>query len=412
MASLSPSDVARLLAEPSAQARAEVAGKLAQDIDNPELSASEVRLAQDIIRILANDIEATVRQTVSQSLRCSTRLPADTALRLANDIEAVALPILADSGLLTAADLVAIVRRGSPVKQEAIAGRRDLAEDVSDVLISDAHVRAVTALMRNSTAQISENGLGKAIERFSDDDAVKESIARRDKLPITIAERLVALVTDQVKNHLVSHHELSPDIATDIVLQTRDVTTITLSYGSREDELQLLVEEMRSHDRLSPFLVLRALCLGDMEFFEAAMAALANVPVRNARRLIHDAGPNGLRSLFEKSGLPPRLLPAIRVAVDVVDGVKFDGGEHDLERYRARVITRILTQFERFGDEDLDYLLEKLIAVLPAGSRLREEFRAGRGLGLRLRTSRRHERHLRRRAGRVTMDGSGPLLCQ
>ena len=373
MASLSPSDVARLLAEPSAQARAEVAGKLAQDIDNPELSASEVRLAQDIIRILANDIEATVRQTVSQSLRCSTRLPADTALRLANDIEAVALPILADSGLLTAADLVAIVRRGSPVKQEAIAGRRDLAEDVSDVLISDAHVRAVTALMRNSTAQISENGLGKAIERFSDDDAVKESIARRDKLPITIAERLVALVTDQVKNHLVSHHELSPDIATDIVLQTRDVTTITLSYGSREDELQLLVEEMRSHDRLSPFLVLRALCLGDMEFFEAAMAALANVPVRNARRLIHDAGPNGLRSLFEKSGLPPRLLPAIRVAVDVVDGVKFDGGEHDLERYRARVITRILTQFERFGDEDLDYLLEKLIAVLPAGSRLRED---------------------------------------
>ena len=88
----------------------------------------------------------------------------------------------------------------------------------------------------------------------------------------------------------------------------------------------------------------------------------------NARRLIHDAGPNGLRSLFEKSGLPSRLLPAIRVAVDVVEGVKLDGGEHDIERYRARVITRILTQFERFSEEDLDYLLDKLIAVLAVGS--------------------------------------------
>ena len=369
---LTQSDVARLLAEPSAQTRAEVAGKLGQDLDDPALSASEVAMAQDILRILASDIEATVRQTVSQSLRSSDRLPHDVALRLANDIEVVALPILADSAVLTAADLVALVRAGSSVKQEAIAGRRDLAEDVSDELITKAHVAAVTTLMRNATARISETGLGKAIDRFSDDDRVKESMVLRERLPITISERLVTLVTDNLKNYLVTHHELSPAIATDIVLQSRDVTTITLSQGSRADELERLVREMHRHGRLTPFLILRALCLGDMEFFEAAMAALANVPVANARTLIHDAGPNGLKSLFEKSGLPARLLPAIRVAVDVVAGVKFDGGEHDLERYRARVITRILTQFERFGEEDLDYLLDKLIAVLAVSSGRRE----------------------------------------
>jgi uncharacterized protein (DUF2336 family) len=366
VSALSQSDVARLLTEPSAQARAEVAGKLARDIDDPELSETEIRLAQDILRILASDIEATVRQTLSQSLRYSSRLPHDTAVRLANDIEAVALPILADSLVLTAADLVAIVRCGSTVKQTAIAGRNGLMEDVSEALITDAHVTAVTVLMRNPTANIGENGFGKAIDRFGDDDAVKESIAHREKLPINIAERLVALVTDQVKNYLLSHHELPPDVATDVVLQTRDVTTITLSHGSREDELLRLIDEMHRRERLTPFLVLRALCLGDLEFFEAAMGALANVPVANARSLIHDAGPNGLRSLFEKSGLPARLLPAIRVALEVVQGVKFDGGEHDLERYRARVITRILTQFERFSEEDLDYLIDKLIAVLAA----------------------------------------------
>jgi uncharacterized protein (DUF2336 family) len=372
VSTLSQSDVARLLAQPSAQARAEVAGKLAQDIDNPELSESEVRMAQDIIRILATDIEAVVRQTVSQSLRYSGRLPHDVAVRLACDIEGVALPVLTDSGVLTAADLVAIVRLGSARKQTAIAGRRDLAEDVADALITHADVTAVAALMRNATAHISERGFGKAIDRFPDDDTVKESIARRETLPITIAERLVALVADHVKNYLVSHHELSPAVATDIVLQTRDVTTINLSRGCRGEDLERLVAEMHRHGRLTPFLVLRALCLGDIEFFEAAMAALAHVPVANAQRLIHDAGPNGLRSLFEKSGLPARLFPAIRVAVHVVEGVKLDGAEHDLERYRARVITRILTQFERFCEEDLDYLLDKLIAVLAVTSGHRE----------------------------------------
>lgn len=368
MAFLTHSDVARLLAEPSAHNRAEIADKLGQDLDNPALTASEVELAQDILRVLANDIEATVRQAISQSLRRSGRLPHDVAVRLANDIEAVALPILADSSVLTAADLVAIVRCASSVRQQAIAGRRDLAEDVADELISRADVTAVTALMRNPTAQISEAGFGRAIDRFAGDDAVTESMVRRNELPITISERLVALVADHLKNHLVTHHELSPAIATDIVLQTRDVTTITLSQGSRAEELDRLVAEMHRHDRLTPFLVLRALCLGDMEFFEAAIAALANVPVANARVLIHDAGPNGLTSLVGKSGLPARLIPALRVAVDVVAGVRFDGGEHDLERYRARVITRILTQFERFGEADLDYLLDKLIAVLAVSS--------------------------------------------
>ena len=45
-------------------------------------------------------------------------------------------------------------------------------------------------------------------------------------------------------------------------------------------------------------------------------------------------------------------------------GTEFDGGERDRERYRSRVITRILTQFEDLPQEDLDYLLDKLGDVL------------------------------------------------
>jgi hypothetical protein len=59
----------------------------------------------------------------------------------------------------------------------------------------------------------------------------------------------------------------------------------------------------------------------------------------------------------------------VRVAVDVVRGTEFDGGERDRERYRSRVITRILTQFEDLPQEDLDYLLDKLGDVLRADGR-------------------------------------------
>ena len=95
-----------------------------------------------------------------------------------------------------------------------------------------------------------------------------------------------------------------------------------------------------------------------------AMAVLAGIPIANARTLIHDAGSKGLVSLYEQTGLPPRLLPAVRVALSVLRGTELDGGEHDKERYRSRVITRILTQFEDLPQEDLEYLLDRLGDVL------------------------------------------------
>jgi uncharacterized protein (DUF2336 family) len=362
--SLTQADVARLLAEPSASVRVEVAGKLAGDIDNPSLTDSELQLAHDVVRIMAKDVEVAVRQALSHSLRHTANLPHDVAVRLANDVEIVAHPILTESPVLTDADLIEIVQQGSAKKQEAIASRAEVSEPVADAVISNAAEAAVAALMGNATAHIATESLGKAVDRFAHSDRIKSGMVHRASLPVTIAERLVVMVSERLQDYLLSHHELPASLASDVVLQSRERATLYLSHGSSPQDLERLVSQMRRHGRLTPFLVLRALCLGDMAFFETAMAALAKVPVRNARILIHDAGPNGLTSLYEKSGMPARLLPAVRVAVDVVRGTEFDGGERDRERYRSRVITRILTQFEDLPQEDLDYLLDKLGDVL------------------------------------------------
>ena len=44
VSSLSQQDVARLLADPSTDVRAEVAGKLAQEIDSPKLTPAELQM--------------------------------------------------------------------------------------------------------------------------------------------------------------------------------------------------------------------------------------------------------------------------------------------------------------------------------------------------------------------------------
>lgn len=357
---LTQADVAKLLAEPSARARSELVGKLAVEIDSPTLKDSEIQIAQDIVRIMAKDAEASVRQALAESLRKAARMPHDVAVKLANDIESVALPILQDSQVLTDEDLVAIVNSGAASKQEAIASRPVVSEKLSEALITVAPEKVVAKLMDNAGARISEPSLNKAVDRFAESDLVKGKIVMRPTLPVAVTERLVTMVSENLKEYLVRHHEMSPTMAANLVLQSRERATIALSDRSTDEELEKMVVQMHKNNRLTPSIILRAICMGDIAFFEMAMAVMANVPIVNARILIHDAGRLGLKSLYAKTVLPPRLMPAFRVAVDVVHETVMDGGEKDRERYQERVIERILTQYQDMSNEDLDYLLDKL----------------------------------------------------
>ena len=83
---LTKEDVARLLADPSPDQRAVLAGKMALQFDNQELTAAERSLAEDIVRVMARDAMARVRQSLAENLKTSPNLPRDVALTLARDV--------------------------------------------------------------------------------------------------------------------------------------------------------------------------------------------------------------------------------------------------------------------------------------------------------------------------------------
>ena len=67
-----------------------------------------------------------------------------------------------------------------------------------------------------------------------------------------------------------------------------------------EQEVDALLDELESQGDLTQAVALKALSDGDIYFFEAAMARMANIPVENARELIHEEGRLGLQSLLKK----------------------------------------------------------------------------------------------------------------
>jgi uncharacterized protein (DUF2336 family) len=263
--------------------------------------------------------------------------------------------------VLTEDDLMDIVNGSSPQKQVAVARRAVVPLRVVEALIDTQNGEAVATLVGNNGAELSEPALQRVIDEFGEQQDIQESIVRRTQLPMTVAERLVTFVSESLRDYLVVHHELPSNVAADLILESRERATVSLlGPGADDVDVLKLVRQLHENGRLTPSLILRALCTGDLSFFEASVAVLANAPIINARALIHDNGRLGLWSIYMRTGLPERLYPAFRVAVDVARDTSYDGGERDNERRACRVIERILTQYEDLGQDNLDYLLKKL----------------------------------------------------
>ena len=354
-------DVEALLADPAPARRAKVVQQLAVDIDTDRLTPAEWALALEILRTMAADAEMVVRHAVASSLKLSKKLPHDIALTLAKDDASVAQPILEYSPVLTDADLVAVLAEGNGAKQVSVARRPELSHSVAEAVIDTGNAAAVTTLMSNEGAKLGEELLKKTLDRYNRFETVKSAMVHRNELPVTISERLVALVSDRLKVVIASRHSLPDNLASDIILEARERATIGLiSKSTPAQDTQALVAQLHARGRLTPSLVLRALCTGDIRFTEDAFAEIAGISGERASLLVHDAGPLGLKSIYKKCNFPEQMYPAFRVAVDMFHETEFDGGLHDRERFTRRIIERILTKYHELESGDLDYLLTKL----------------------------------------------------
>ena len=362
---LSQADISRLLSDPSPRTRAETTSRIAAQFDARALSPSERRIAEDIFRTLVRDTEVLVREALAAHLKSTPDLPHDVALALARDVDTVALPVLKFSEVLTDEDLLEILRGQEPAKQVAIAQRPGVSERVSEALVETGNEVAVAHLIGNEAAAVSEAALDRVIDRYEHCAAVGDSLVRRPNLPPAISERVVSALAERLRNYLVLKHDLSPDMASNLILQARERATMSLvEYGSTDTELENLIEQLDHNGRLTASLLLRALCVGDLNFFERAMAKLVALPLKNVRILIHDKGMLGLEPLYLRAGLPESLYSAFRAADALVVETEYDGGLNDRQRYIERILQRLLTKFEdpaeRIAADDIEYLMAKL----------------------------------------------------
>ena len=225
---LTEEDIRTLVKGATVDERAMAARKLCRSIDAGPLSPEDRESAGEILRLMAADAGELVRKAIVDTLKASVDVPRDVALKLARDVESISLPMLNFSPEFTDTDLIEIVRLGGSVRQLAVARRPTLSRNVTEVLAEHGGERALAAACANDNADFAEGALQKVIGRFETSERVLAAMAYRAVLPLSVSERLVSLVGEQVRTHLASHHSLGPEVALQVAIGATERATVDL----------------------------------------------------------------------------------------------------------------------------------------------------------------------------------------
>ncbi|MHA1113459.1 MAG: DUF2336 domain-containing protein [Alphaproteobacteria bacterium] len=361
LSSLTQNQVDRLTRERSPESRMETAALVAREAAGNRLAPSEREIAFEILAVLARDIEVKVREALVDHLRSCIWLPSSLARAIAVDVEAVAVPFIQFTRGLRDEDLIAIIRAGNGTKQQAAARREHVSSIVTEHLIACGGEMVIEAVIANPGAEIAESALHKAMDRFGESIPVQEALVERSYLPDGVLARLVACISDTLRQRLTDRHDFPAALAEDLVRHGRERSLMAmLPHEASADDFDRVISDLCSRDAVTPTLLLRALCAGNLAFFEAAIAARAGVTAHSAHLLLYDPGGRGSRAIYKAARLPNDLFHAFRTALDLAREFTTDERGEWKRDYAKCLAERLADIYDDIGPGDIETVFSQI----------------------------------------------------
>jgi uncharacterized protein (DUF2336 family) len=173
--------------------------------DAHRLNDEQIKVFDDVLCLLIRRIEGRALIELSNRLAPVDNSPIEVIRRLARDEDiAVAEPVLTQSRRLPLSDLIEIAAVASQAHLLAIAGRYQLPESVTDVLLSRGDEEVVFKLATNPRARFSQTGYSILVDDAEADDRLAETVALRFDIPPHLLRELLQRATEAVRARILA----------------------------------------------------------------------------------------------------------------------------------------------------------------------------------------------------------------
>lgn len=327
----------------SAGARAEAAGALAKAYLYAELDPIDLGDAGRGLTLLLDDPSPLVRLALAEAFATAVEAPHHILAALAGDRSDIAAIVLARSPVLSDAELIDAVAIGDEVCQSAVARRPRISAALAGAVAEVGGAEANLILSDNAGAELSDFAVGRMLERFGHDGALRAALIRRSDIGAEMRHSLVLATAAALGDFAVNCGWMAEDRARRVVGEARDRATVVIAscQTSADVDLRHFVAHLRTSGHMTPALALRALLSGDLALFEAMLCDLSGKPFGRVGGLLRNPHGLGFAALYEAAGLPQSLLPAFKVALSMVVG-RPDADEARTVRLDQRMVERVI----------------------------------------------------------------------
>jgi uncharacterized protein (DUF2336 family) len=270
-----------------------------------EYSDEQIGLFDDVFQCLLEHIETSARVLLANRLAPINTAPPLTIRALAfDDLIEVAAPVLSQSERLDDAALIEAARNKSQAHLMAISTRRVLSGAVTDVLVLRGNDEVIHSTVNNPGAEFSERGLTRLVDRAEGDDDLATCLGLRPAMPRHLYLKLVAKASETVRERLEA---ANPQLARDVPIAVREATRRARSVPSPVTQntaiAHALVKSLYEDGRLDEHQVASFADAGKFDEANAAIAALANVPVSIAENMMIETRAEGVMILAKVAGM-------------------------------------------------------------------------------------------------------------
>lgn len=266
------------------------------------LADEHVVIFDDVMSYLIEKVQREALIELSGRLAPVSKAPIKVIGQLSRDDDIrVAGPVLEKSQVLTDADLVEIATTKSQSHLSAIAGRTQISEPVTDILIERGDSTVTQKVTANGGARFSQLGFSKVASRAERDEELAAAVAKRRDLPPELFERLVLRATEIVRRRLLA------SAAPDMQERIKEVLSVVSRKVARLEAARIRAmgaAKLMPKDpyRLKKRILTYAKDGQTAEMFET-LAAFCGVPVKAVKNIVRQGAVEGMLVLGKASGL-------------------------------------------------------------------------------------------------------------
>jgi uncharacterized protein (DUF2336 family) len=286
-------------------------------------SGEQIELFDDVFQCLMHQIETSAKALLANRLAPIGNAPPVTIRTLAfDDLIEVAAPVLSQSERLDDEALIETARNKSQAHLMAISMRKVLSGAVTDVLVLRGNDEVIQSTVNNPGAEFSERGFTRLVNRAQGDDDLATCIGLRPTIPRHLYLKLIAKASATVRARLEA---ADPRMAADVPTAVQEATRLARSAPSAVTEetaiAHALVKSLYDDGRLDEHQIEAFAEAGKFDEANAAIAALASVPVFVAENMMVETRAEGVMILAKVAGMSWATVKAIINMRDNLSGM-------------------------------------------------------------------------------------------